>query len=132
MRITRKQFDLLKSWQPVIKKEKQNKYQNKKVVYDDIQFDSIKEKNRYIQLRLLEKAGEIKDLELQKTFILQPSFKKNGTTYRAITYKADFTYLDLRTNKNVVEDTKGFKTEVYKIKKKLFEYVYPDLELKEM
>lgn len=111
---------------------KGSKYQNKKVTYNDIQFDSIREKNRYIQLKMLEKAGEIKDLELQKTFTLQPSFKKNGTTYRAITYKADFVYLDLRTNKNIVEDTKGFKTEVYKIKKKLFEYNYPDLEIKEI
>ena len=109
-----------------------SKYQNKKVTYNDIKFDSIKEKNRYIQLKMLEKAGEIKDLQLQKTFTLQPGFKKNGTTYRAITYKADFVYLDLRTNKNIVEDTKGFKTEVYKIKKKLFEYNYPDLEIKEI
>ena len=109
-----------------------SKYQNKKVTYNDIKFDSVKERNRYIQLKMLEKAGEIKDLELQKTFILQPGFKKNGTTYRAITYKADFVYLDLKTNKNIVEDTKGFKTEVYKIKKKLFEYNYPDLEIKEI
>ena len=109
-----------------------SKYKNKKVTYDGIDFDSQKEKNHYIGLKMLEKAGEIKDLELQKVFILQPGFKKNGTTYRAITYKADFVYLDLRTNKIVVEDTKGFKTEVYKIKKKLFEYVYPDLELKEI
>ena len=109
-----------------------SKYQNKKVIYDDIQFDSIKEKNRYIQLKMLEKAGEIKDLQLQKTFTLQPSFKKNGTTYRAITYKADFVYLDLRTNKNIVEDVKGIRTEVYKIKKKLFEKQYPDLEIKEI
>lgn len=109
-----------------------SKYKNKKITYDGIQFDSQKERNHYIGLKMLEKAGEIKDLELQKTFMLQPGFKKNGVTYRAITYKADFVYLDLRTNKIVVEDTKGFKTEVYKIKKKLFEYVYPDLELKEI
>ena len=109
-----------------------SKYQNKKVTYNDIQFDSIKEKNRYIQLKMLEKLGEIKDLQLQKTFTLQPSFKKNGTTYRSITYKADFVYLDLRTNKNIIEDVKGMRTEVYKIKKKLFEYNYPDLEIKEI
>lgn len=109
-----------------------SKYHNKKITYDGIEFDSIREKNRYIQLKMLEKAGEIKDLELQKTFTLQPSFKKNGTTYRAITYKADFVYLDLRTNKIVIEDTKGMRTEVYKIKRKLFEYTYPDLEIKEI
>ena len=111
---------------------KTSKYKNKKAIYDGIEFDSLKERNHYMGLKMLERAGEIKDLELQKSFTLQPAFKKNGTSYRAITYKADFVYLDLRTNKIVVEDTKGFKTEVYKIKKKLFEYVYPDLELKEI
>lgn len=108
------------------------KYGNKKIIIDGIEFDSKKEGNRYIELKLLERAGEIKDLELQKVFELQPGFKKNGNTYIRITYVADFYYYDIRNNNYVVEDTKGFKTEVYKIKKKLFEYKYPDLEIKEI
>jgi hypothetical protein len=109
-----------------------SKYHNKKVVIDGIEFDSKKEGNRYIQLKMLKRAGEIKDLELQKVFELQPTFKKNNKTYRKITYKADFCYFDIKKDKYIVEDVKGFKTEVYKIKKKIFEYVYKDYELKEI
>ena len=109
-----------------------NKYKNKKVAVDGIEFDSKREAKRYGQLKLLEKAKLIKELELQKTFELQPSFKKNGKTYRSITYKADFYYYDNHLERYVVEDTKGFKTETYKIKKKMFEYVYPELELIEL
>ena len=111
---------------------KGSKYHSKKITIDDIQFDSKREANRYSELKLLEKQGHIKDLELQHKFELQPGFKKNGKTYRAITYIADFVYMDLRTNKNIVEDVKGFKTETYKLKKKLFEYTYMDLELREV
>lgn len=109
-----------------------NKYSNKKVILDNIKFDSKAERNRYMELKILEEAGLIKELELQKEFELQPRFKKNGKTYRKITYKADFYYFDNHLNRYVVEDVKGFKTEVYKLKKKLFEYVYPDLELLEV
>ena len=108
------------------------KYHNKKIVIDNIKFDSKKEGNRYRQLRLLEKAGLIRDLELQPAFLLQPSFKKNGKTNRKIEYIADFKYYDLESKKWIIEDTKGFKTDVYKLKKKLFEYKYEDLEIKEI
>ena len=113
-------------------KYKESKYKNKKVIYDGITFDSQKERNHYIGLKMLERAGEIKDLELQKVFELQPSFKKNNKTYRKITYKADFCYFNIKEGKYIVEDVKGFKTEVYKLKKKMFEYVYKDYELKEI
>lgn len=109
-----------------------NKFKNKKVVVDEIEFDSKKEANRYRQLKLLENAGVIEGLELQKVYELQPSFKKNGKTYRKITYKADFSYFDNEKGKYIVEDVKGFKTDVYKLKKKLFEYRFKELELKEV
>lgn len=109
-----------------------NKFGNKKVVVDGIKFDSKKESQRYIELKLLEETNKIKDLELQKEYELQPSFKKNGKTFRKITYKADFTYFDNEKGKYIVEDVKGFKTEVYKLKNKLFEYKFQDLELKEI
>ena len=95
-----------------------NKYKNKKVVIDNILFDSKKEANYYTYLKLLEKAGKIKNLELQKKFILQDKFNLNGKTYRAITYVADFVYEE--KGQTHVVDTKGYRTEVYKIKKKLF------------
>lgn len=110
----------------------QSKYFNKKVYFDNKKFDSKKEYKRYYELKLLEKANEIKDLQTQVEYELQPSFKKNGTTYRKISYIADFVYYDNRLNKWIVEDTKGFRTEVYKIKKKLFEYKYSDLTIKEI
>ena len=100
------------------------KYHNKKVKYDGYTFDSIREKNYYIKLKLLEKAGKIKELELQKEFELQPSFKLNNKTSRKITYRADFTYKTTEDDKLHVIDVKGFKTDVYKLKKKLFEYKY--------
>lgn len=98
--------------------KKWSKYKNQKVVVDNILFDSKKEANYYIKLKILKDAGKITDLELQKKFILQDKFTLNGKTYRAITYVADFVYKD---DKGMhVVDTKGYRTETYKIKKKLF------------
>ena len=103
-----------KSWE----KPTMSKYKNKKVVVDNILFDSKKEANYYIKLKILKDAGKISGLRLQEKFVLQPSFKLNGKTYRAITYVADFVYKD---DKGMhVVDTKGYRTETYKIKKKLF------------
>ena len=106
-----------------------SKYRNKKIIIDGIKFDSKKEGLRYKELRLLERAGLIKDLKLQTKFELQPSFKKNNKTIRAITYKADFDYIT-KDGRHIVEDVKGIKTEVFKIKQKLFEYKFKDLEIK--
>ena len=100
------------------------KYHNKKVEYDGYTFDSIREKNYYIKLKLLEKAGKIKELELQKEFELQPSYKLNNKTSRKITYRSDFTYKTTEDDKLHVVDVKGFRTDVYRLKKKLFEYKY--------
>lgn len=112
-----------------------NKYRNKKTVVDGIEFDSKAESNRYIELKLLEKAGQIKDLSLQPKFVLQPSFKKNGKTHRAIHYIADFIYIENGKNTPtgegiVVEDVKGMETKEFKIKRKMFEYHYPSMELR--
>lgn len=105
-----------------------NKYKNKKVQIDMYVFDSIAESRRYKELALLEKAGEIENLQLQPKFLLQESFKKNGKTYRKIEYIADFMYEE--KGKVIIEDVKGMETKEFKIKRKLFEYKYPDLELK--
>ena len=109
-----------------------SKYKNKKMIIDKIEFDSHKEGLRYIDLKLLERQGLIKDLRRQVKFELQPSYKKNNKTIRAIYYIADFVYFDVNKDKVIVEDTKGFRTEVYKLKKKIFEYKYPDMEIKEV
>lgn len=106
----------------------QNKYKNKKTQVDMYVFDSAKEAQRYRELKLLEKAGEISNLELQPRFLLQDSFKKNGRTYRKVEYVADFQYIE--NGKTIVEDVKGIQTDVFKLKHKIFEKIYPDLELR--
>lgn len=107
------------------------KYGNKKVEYNNIKFDSKKELNFYLELLEREKRGEVKDIQLQKTFVLQPSFKFNGKTIRAITYRADFVYYDNTDNKEHIVDVKspGTITEVFKIKRKLMLYLGNDLEV---
>ena len=110
---------------------KQNKYHNKKVVYDGIKFDSVKEKNYYITLKYLEKAGIIKDLELQKEYILIDKFEVNDKVYRKTSYFADFTYFNTKDNKIHVVDTKGVRTDVYKLKKKMMAYKY-NVEIEEI
>ena len=110
---------------------KQNKYKNKKVIYDGITFDSKKEGAYYLKLKLLEEKGIIKDLQLQKEYMLQESFKLNNKTYRKISYKADFEYFSTIDNKIHVVDTKGFKTKEYLLKKKMLAYKY-GIELEEV
>lgn len=105
-----------------------NKYRNKKTQVDMYVFDSIAESKRYKELELLQRVGEIQDLQLQPKFLLQESFKKNGKTYRKIEYIADFKYIE--NGKTIVEDVKGIQTDVFKLKHKIFEKVYPDLELR--
>lgn len=106
-----------------------SKYGNIRTTIDGIEFDSKKEAEYYCNLKLLKRAGEIKDFGLQPRYVLQPTFKKNGKTHRSITYVADF-IIENNDGTTDVVDIKGFETQVFKIKQKLFEYMYPDLSLK--
>ena len=105
-----------------------NKYRNKKTQIGMYVFDSIAESKRYKELALLEKAEQIKGLRLQPKFLLQESFKKNGKTHRKIEYIADFMYIE--NGKIIIEDVKGMETDVFKLKRKIFEYKYPEFELR--
>lgn len=113
---------------------KRSKYGNRKTVVNGIEFDSRKEAVRYQELRLLERAGKISGLRLQEKFILIPSQREASTeVYKSgpqkgrrkpgkllekeCSYIADFCYTE--NGEIVVEDTKGFRTEAYKIKRKL-------------
>jgi hypothetical protein len=96
-----------------------NKYGNKRVEVDGIRFDSKREAARWQELKLLERAGEIKGLERQVEYELIP--KQPGE--RAVKYIADFRYID-HDGKTVVEDTKGVKTPVYILKRKLLLWVH--------
>ena len=103
--------------------KKTSKYHNKKTVVNGITFDSKHEAERYIELQMLLKAGVISDLQLQVSYELMPTIKLNGETFRGIKYVADFVYKD-KDGKEIVEDAKGMKTDVYKIKKKLMAYIH--------
>lgn len=92
---------------------------------DGIFFDSKKERDRYQQLKLLERGREIKNLKLQPAFPLIVNGVKIGT------YKADFGYDDMRADQEIVEDVKGFKTPVYRLKKKLVAAIY-GIEVREV
>lgn len=105
-----------------------SKYHNHKTTCDGIVFDSKLEARRWEQLKRMLAAGEIKNLQRQPNFILQPSFKKHNKTYRAIEYRADFQY-QTQDGRTVVEDVKGIETDVFKIKRKMFEYKFPELSL---
>lgn len=111
------------------------KYGSKKVTLDGIVFDSKKEALRYRELTLLARAGKITGLELQKSFELIPAQREPSTMTKtgkerlgkviekSVKYIADFVYTDEKGN-TVVEDTKGFRTKDYIIKRKLMLYVY--------
>lgn len=99
------------------------KYRARKTEVDGIVFDSKLEAHRYRELQLLERAGEISDLQRQVKYELIPSQKLDGKVVeRAVTYVADFVYTE--NNKRVVEDTKGVRTKDYIIKRKLMLYVH--------
>ena len=109
------------------------KYHNTKTVADGIKFDSRLEAERYAQLKLMERAGDIRDLELQPEYELIPSFKKDGKTWRRTVYKADFRYILAEGDRIIIEDVKGSTaviTDVFRLKQKLFEYRYPELTIK--
>ena len=101
------------------------KYGNRKTVVDGITFDSKLEARRYSELKLLERAGEITDLQLQVKYTLIPSQKLNGKVVeRAVTYTADFVYVLKSSGETVVEDTKGMKTDKYILKRKMMLYFH--------
>ncbi len=111
-----------------------SKYFSRKVILDGHKFDSKKESEYYLYLKSELEKGNIYDLELQKEYILQESFKIGNKTRRKITYKADFTYKTSKDDKLHAIDVKSSftrKNEVYRIKKKLFEYKYK-IEIEEV
>ncbi len=109
---------------------RRNKYNARKTKRDGILFDSKLEANRYTELQLLARAGQIKDIELQPEFELIPAYRRrDGKRIRATKYRADFRYYDCMQMRFVVEDVKGMETAVFKIKRKLLEWRYPDVIL---
>lgn len=111
---------------PVVKKKKRPKYNNVKVEFDGILWDSTKERNRYITLRARQTAGEITDLAWQVDFRLEADGQK------ICIYRADFTYQE--NGQMIVEDVKSAMTRKlapYRLKKKLMMAQYK-IEIKEV
>lgn len=130
-------------------KRLENKFNARKTVVDGITFASKKESNRYRELKMLERAGEICCLRLQVPFELIPAqYEETGEVYtkgankgkpkrgkcieKAVTYIADFVYYNSDATVRTVEDVKGMRTPVYIIKRKLFRWRYPDYEFREV
>lgn len=112
-----------KIYKPYIKK---NKFNAKSIVIDGHRFPSLKEAQRYNELKLLVKAGKIKNLELQPKFEIIPKQKYRGKTLRKAEYTPDFKYLDIDNNEWVIEEVKGMPTVDYVLRKKLFILKYGD------
>ncbi len=94
-----------------------SKYRAVKTVVDNITFDSKKEARRYSELKLMFRSGQIRNLEVQPEL----SFLIEGK--KIFTYRADFSYFEGPFSR-IWEDCKGFKTPVYRLKKKLIEAQY--------
>ena len=103
-----------------------NKYSAQKVSLNGQNFDSKKELERWCELSLLQRGKAITDLRRQVKFELIPAQKdENGKVIeRAVNYVADFTYVEKRTGEFIVEDTKGFKTKEYILKRKMMLYFH--------
>jgi hypothetical protein len=122
-----------------------SKYHSKKVKLKGETFDSKKEMNRWCELKLLERAGKIADLQRQVKFELLPAQYRTVATKtgqkkkcieRAVSYIADFVYKEQLVQDGdfcvtVVEDTKGFRTADYIIKRKLLLYMH-DIRIREV
>lgn len=112
---------------------KPSKMKNKKITIDGYKFDSIKESERYLELKVLLRANKIKDLILQPKFNIISRVKYLGKTLQTRFYIADFKYLE--GDITVVEDVKSEftrKDPVYTLKRQLFLLNYKDLEFREI
>lgn len=95
-----------------------SKYRARKTTVDGITFDSKREADRYVVLKGMEEDGLIEDLRRQVRYELVPAFDVDGRHYRPVYYVADFVYVE--DGREVVEDVKGMRTDVYRLKSKLF------------
>ena len=129
MRLTKEQFVQMfgeKALEP-----KQPKYRNKKCVWKGQQFDSIRERDRFIILENEQQEGRITDLNRQVSFQLLPTQKdeRGKVIEKPCCYVADFTYW--KDGEFIVEDAKGVKTKEYRLKRKMLLYFH-GLRIKEV
>lgn len=110
---------------------RRNKYGAVRVRIDGIWFASATEGKRYEYLRDKQKRGEIRGLKLQPRYELQAVYwDSRGRRVGKLVYVADFEYIECATGRQIIEDVKGLETPIFKIKRKLFEAKYPNLQIK--
>lgn len=108
-----------------------NKYHAQRCTMDGLNFASLREMERYCQLKLLQQAGEISGLRCQPRYLLQPGYiASTGERVRPIHYVGDFEYRE--SGRLCVEDVKGMATQVYLLKKKMFQHRYPAIQFREV
>lgn len=117
------QFEL-----PEVGEETKNKFGSKKCIINDIKFDSMLEGRFFLHLLTMQQQNNISCIVTHPKYQLQKSFKKYDKTIRAIDYFADFE-VEFCDGTKVIYDTKGRETADFKIKRKMFDYKYPDLTL---
>lgn len=110
------------------------KYNARKTTIDGITFASRLEADRYVQLKLLEKAEEISDLKLQPEFQIFQGYidPETGEHHKSRYYFGDFQYVDKQEHKVIVEDTKGIETDVFRLKWDLVRSQYPQYEFRKV
>lgn len=112
-----------------ILKKQSNSRGNDPTTIDGHTFDSKAEAKRYGELKLMVQAGEISDLTVHPVYELQTAFRDaTGSRHRSIRYEGDFGYTE--RGRAVVEDVKGHRTEVFKLKEKLFRFRYPYIDFR--
>ena len=109
-----------------------HKYRAIPTEVDGIRFASKKEAKRYVELKLMEKKTMITDLELQPKIPIEIMNTATGESKKVGSYVADFRYFCNQRHKVITEDVKGFKTPLYKFKKKCVEAADDSLEVVEI
>lgn len=128
MHMTEKEFRKLQMGQLNVQgpKNRRHKFGAKETYVDGIRFPSEGEARRYLDLKYLEKSGEIRDLRLQPKFVIFDGFTDNaGKKHQPIHYIADFQYWEEGQAMEIVEDFKGKETRIFQMKMKMFLYRYP-------
>lgn len=114
-----------------------SKYHNEPVTIDGVRYDSKGEYLRWNFLKLMEQAGQISNLRYHVKYELIPAITEDvvvhlktkdkvvtKTVQAAQYYEADFVYTVTKTGEEVVEDFKGFETDLFRFKAALFFYIY--------
>lgn len=119
--------------QPTAAEPKPRKYRNVKVARDGYTFDSKAEAKRYEELVLLQRAGTILNLRVHPSWEILPTLRVAGKrTLPARKYAADFSYNETKGTGLVVEDVKGVRTPVYRLKVQMFLAAHPEIDFREV